>query len=125
MHTKKTPKLLVQRLKLDQWLIHYEIVVTRQGHQQLLARVASRRAAERRVAYACRHIEVGRRSVRWQPARGLHPWNAAKLCLVPLILSTMLPWHWLGGVLTLICLAVICGLLSSGGRWMAGGEDDR
>ncbi len=125
MHTKKTPKLLVQRLKLDHWLIHYEIIVMRQGTQQLLARVASRAASERAVARACRHIEVGCTTVRWQPARGLHPWNAAKLCLLPLILSTLLPWHWVGGVLGVIWLALICGFLSSGHEWMAGGADDR
>ena len=111
--------------RFDHWRYHYEVLVLRHEAPELLARVPSRAAAERTIRHACRQLEVRRSAFHWQRTRGVHPHNAAKLCIVALVLSLLLPWPWLGGTLSLVCLAVSCGLLTSGRHWMRGGADDR
>ena len=125
MSTKKTYLLLLHRLKLDAWLYHYEVIVVRRNIVHLLARVASRSAAERKVAGTHRQLEVSRQAFRIRRARGFHPWNVAKLFILPLALALLLPWPWLSGSIALVCIAFVCGLLTSGSQWMRGGKDDR
>ena len=122
---KQTRSRPFRRLPFDHWRYHYEVLVLRHGGPELLARVPSRATAERTIRQACRQLEVRASAFRWRRTRGVHPRNVAKLCTVPLVLSLLLPWSWLAGGLSLIWLAVIGGLLTSGQHWMRGGGDDR
>lgn len=125
MTRKKTTTHLRQRLNLDDWCSHYEVLVTRHQVDHLIARVASPAAAERFIAQTCREVELNRQAFHWQRVPGIHPWKAAQVCMWFLVLTALLPLGWLSGALSLLCLAAICGLLSSGRRWRHGGTDDR
>ncbi len=107
------------------WLYYYEVVVTRQGHDQILARVPSRPQAELAIARTRRRIEVSRPAMRWRRVRGVHPVKAAEICSLVLVLALVLPWFWPRAILSMVSAALICGLLSSGAQWRQGGEDDR
>jgi hypothetical protein len=107
------------------WFYHYEVVVRRHGRDQVVARVASQRRAERELAHIRKDFEVSRAMVYWRRSRGIHPANLAKGCLVLLLLVLLLPWTWPRLVFSLLCTALICGSLSSGSSWKKGGEDDR
>jgi hypothetical protein len=106
-------------------LYHYEVVVTRQGRDHVLARVPSRRAAERTMVMAPARLEISRQSVQWRRVRGLHPDRIAYWCMFALLVSLALPGIWPRLIAALLCLAVIGGLQSSGRKWRRGGEDDR
>lgn len=125
MTWKKTTTHLRQRLNLDDWCSHYEVLVTRHQVEHLIARVASPSAAERLITQTCHEVELSRQAFHWQRVPGLHPWKAAQLCIWFLVLAPLLPWGWLSGALSVLCLALICGFLSSGRRWRRGGVDDR
>lgn len=116
---------LVQWLWVDVWCSHYEVIVVRQRVEHIVARVASQAAAERHSRRICRQIELSRRAVRWRRVRGLHPWRAANAGLCLLMLAQFLPWGWVRLSVSLVCVAVICGTLSSGRHWRQGGWDDR
>ncbi|HEX6288373.1 MAG TPA: hypothetical protein VFZ66_04240 [Herpetosiphonaceae bacterium] len=122
---KKTTAHLRQRLHLDDWCSHYEVCVTRHQVEYLIARVASPSAAERLITRTCFEVEVNRQAFRWQRVRGVHPWKMAQLCTWLLLLAMLIPLPWLSGGLSLLFLAIICGLLSSGRQWRHGGIDDR
>ena len=107
------------------WLYHYEVVVARQGSERVIARVPSRRAAERAVWLVPARAELSRQSLTWRRRRGVHPDRAAALCVVLLLFGGVLPNVWLLGSVQLLCLAIIGGLLSSGRQWRQGGVDDR
>ncbi|CAA9234008.1 MAG: hypothetical protein AVDCRST_MAG93-1013 [uncultured Chloroflexia bacterium] len=107
------------------WLYHYEVVVSRQGREQVLARVPSRRAAEQAMLLLPTRVELSRQSLDWRRSRGIHPDRAVQLCTLLLLVALALPGVWLQMVVQLICLAVIGGLLSSGRKWRQGGQDDR
>lgn len=125
MTWKKTTTDLRQRLNLDDWCSHYEVLVTRHQVEHLIARVASASAAERLIIQTCHEVELNRQAFHWQRVPGLHPWKAAQLCMWFLVLATFVPWGWLSGALSVLCLALIGGLLSSGRHWRRGGVDDR
>lgn len=107
------------------WHYHYEVIVRRQGREQILARVASQRRADQAIAHVRADIEVSRPTVYWRRARGVHPANLAKCCLALLLVVLLLPWIWPRLVLSILCASLICGALSSGTSWKQGGEDDR
>jgi hypothetical protein len=107
------------------WRYHYEVVITRQGRTQPVARVPSQWSAEITVKRMLRELEIGRNAIHWRRARGVHPRRLAGLLIAPLLFAILLPWFWPRVVLSLICIATICGLCSSGLHWMRGGEDDR
>ena len=115
----------VDMLNVRDWLYHYEVIVMRHGREQILARVPSRFAAERTIARARRGLEINRQNMQWRRVRGVHPWKAVVLCTLPLLVVLMLPWLWVRAGVGIVCLSIILGLLSSGARWMQGGEDDR
>jgi hypothetical protein len=107
------------------WLYHYEVVVRRQGRNQLLARVPSEAKAADLAARIRDELEISSSSVTWYRTRGIHPVNGAKFVFCCLLGSLLLPWFWLRIALSLVWLALICGLLSSGASWQRGGVDDR
>jgi hypothetical protein len=107
------------------WLYHYEVIVRRHGREQIVARVSSRRQAERKLARVRDDLEISRMAADWRRVRGLHPANLAKGWLGLLLLGLLLPWAWPRLVLSLLFTALICGSLSSGISWKQGGEDDR
>ncbi len=117
--------MLYDWVKEFDWLYHYEVVVTRHGRDYVIARVPSRTRAEMSIGWVRRGVEISWTTVQWRRMRGVHPANAAKFCMLVLVLALMLPWFWPRLVMSLLCTAMICGLLSSGGRWKQGGEDDR
>ena len=117
--------MVYPRVKEHEWLYHYEVYVRRHGRDQLVARVPSRAHAAAVGAQLRRHAEISWSSVGWRRARGIHPANAARLVAMVLVVALLLPWFWPRLALSLVCTAVICGLLSSGTRWKQGGEDDR
>src|SRR3712207_1643213 len=121
MFWKKTTTHLRQWLQFDAWRSHYEVLVTRHQVEHLIARVASEAAAERLITRTCHEVEFSRQAFRWQRVRGVHPWKAAQLCISLLLLMPLIPWGWVSGGLSLLCLAVICGLLSTGRQWRRGG----
>lgn len=125
MMLKKTFIRFGRRLHLDAWRFHYEVIVIRQQAPHLLARVGSRTAAERLIARTCRQVELSRMAFRVQRVRGVHPLNLALLCVGLLLVVVLLPGLWLRASLSLICIALTCGLLSSGRQWRQGGMDDR
>ncbi len=125
MLTKRKASLLINRLKLDAWFDHYEVIVIRHKTEHVLARMPSRWSAERKIARVRPALEVSRQAFHCRRAPGWHPRNAAKLCVAPLIVAFWLPWLWLSGIIAAVCVALICGLLTSGQRWIDGGEDDR
>ena len=112
-------------LNVCDWLYHYEVVVTRHGRDQILARVPSRVRAEWAIASSRKWLEISRHTVQWRRVRGVHPVKAAQLCMLLLGVALALPWFWPRALLSIVCVATICGLLSSGTRWRQGGEDDR
>jgi hypothetical protein len=107
------------------WQYHYEVVVRRQGCEQIVARVPSLRRAEKEIAYVPAGIEISRLAVYWRRVRGVHPANLAKCCFALLLIGLLLPWIWPRLVFSILCTSVICGALSSGTSWKHGGEDDR
>jgi hypothetical protein len=107
------------------WLYHYEVVVLRQGREQVLARLPSRRAAEQAMLLMPARVELSRQSLRWRRSRGVHPDRAVQSCVLLLLVALALPGLWLPAIIQLLCLALIGGLLSSGREWRQGGEDDR
>lgn len=106
-------------------LYHYEVVITRQGRDQVLARVPTRHGAEVGAAKARRDLEISRQTVYWRRAAGVHPLRMAGLCVVPLVATIALPWLWPRAILSLVLISIICGLVTTGSRWTQGGEDDR
>ena len=104
---------------------YYEILVSRRGQDQVVARVPTRHEADRAVVELLGADAVSQQSVRWERRRGLHPWNAALLCGALLLASMFLPLAWLRLGLTLLLAALTGGFLTSGRRWIAGGKDDR
>ena len=108
-----------------EWLYHYEVFITRQGREQLFARVPSAWHAESTAARACRELEIGKHTVSWRRVRGLHPRKAAMLSSLVLLLIFLIPWLWLRVSFSIIVLSLIFGLLTSGLGWMKGGDDDR
>ena len=118
-------KMRFDLFNVRDWLYYYEVVVTRQGRDQVLARVTSHTAAERMLAMVPAATEVSRQHVQWRRVRGLHPDRAAQLCTLLLLVALALPGFWLPTVVGVLCLAVICGLCTSGRHWRQGGEDDR
>ncbi len=112
-------------LDRQDWLYHYEVVVARQGSEQVIARVPSRRAAKQAARMVPARAEVSRQSLGWRRRRGVHPDRAAALCVILLLLGFALPNVWLLGAVQLLCTAIIGGLLSSGRQWRQGGVDDR
>jgi hypothetical protein len=125
MFWKKTPTRLRRWLSLSDWHSHYEVLVTRNQIEYLVGRVSSPAAVERLIRHTCREVELSQQTFRWQRVRGTHPWKVAQLCTWLLLCMPLVPWGWLGGGLSVLCLAVICGLLSSGRAWIRGGVDDR
>ena len=117
--------MLFNLLDKHDWLYHYEVVVIRQGNEQVIARVPSRRAAERAMGLVPARAEVSRQSLRWRRRRGVHPDKVAGLCTFLLLVGLTLPSVWLLVTVQVLCLAVIGGLLSSGRKWRQGGLDDR
>ena len=118
-------KMVFKLLDTYDWLYHYEVVVTRQGSERVIARVPSRRAAEQAARMVPARAELSQQSLEWRRRRGVHPDKAAALCVVLLLLGFALPNLWLLGIVQLLCLAIIGGLLSSGRQWRQGGVDDR
>jgi hypothetical protein len=118
-------KMLFDLFNVRDWLYYYEVVVTRQGRDQVLARVPSRSAAERMLAMVPASLELSHQHMQWRRARGLLPDKAAQLCTLPLLVALALPGFWLPAVVGVLCLAVIGGLCTSGRHWRQGGEDDR
>ena len=57
--------------------------------------------------------------------RGIHPTNAAKVCMMLIVAAMLLPWFWPRVVLALLGGALMLGVLSSGIAWRQGGADDR
>lgn len=112
-------------LNWREWLYHYEVLVTRQGRDQIYARVPTRWHAEATAARASRELEIGRHSVSWRRARGLHPRKAATLSTLVLLLFLLIPWLWLRVSFSVVGLSVVIGLLTSGQAWIMGGDDDR
>lgn len=110
--------------KMQDLLYHYEIIILRQGHEQILARVATRRQAAQRIFSAQQRLEISRQSVQIRRARGVHPRKAAAVLAILLLITIILPW-WVQIGIGLIGLSVILGLLTSGTQWMQGGTDDR
>lgn len=109
-----------------EWLYHYEVFTMRHGREQLFARVPTRWHAEMRASRASREFEVGRHTISWRRARGMHPRRAATLVLLAVMLVLLvIPWLWLRVSFSMIGLAMIFGLLTSGLGWMKGGDDDR
>ena len=107
------------------WVYHYEVVVVRQGREQVLARVRSRWLAEQATLLVPAGVELNRHNLHWRRRRGVHPDRVVQLCVLLLLLTLALPGLWLPAMMQLLCLAVIGGLLSSGRQWRQGGEDDR
>ncbi len=107
------------------WLYHYEGIVLRQGREQVLARVQSRRAAEQAMLLMPARPELSRQSLRWRRSRGVHPDRAVQLCVLLVLVALALPGIWLPAVIQLLCLAVIGGLISSGREWRQDGQEDR
>lgn len=114
-----------ERLSFHPWLEHYEVVVCRYGREHVIARVATRRDAEGAAYAMSRRVEISRSSMSLRRARGVHPANAAKACVLLIVLALLLPWFWPKIVLSLVCTALMFGLLSSGLAWRQGGADDR
>ncbi len=117
--------MLFNLFDVRDWLYHYEVVVIRQGREQVLVRVPSRRAAEQAMLLAPAGVELSRQSLRWRRRRGAHPDRAVQMCIFVLLVTLALPGPWLPAVIQLLCLAVVGGLLSSGHQWRQGGQDDR
>lgn len=117
--------MFFDRFDIHDWLYHYEVVVRRQGGEQVLARAPSRYAAERLVNLVPAGLEVSRQSLDVRRARGVHPDKVARLCLLIFLAALLLPGLWLPAMVQLLCLAVAGGLLSSGRQWRQGGRDDR
>ena len=107
------------------WLNHYELVVLRYGREHVVARAATRSGAENAAHSISQRSEINLSSMKLRRARGVHPANAAKACLLLIVLAFLLPWFWLKLVLGTIGMALMLGLLSSGFAWRRGGEDDR
>ena len=107
------------------WRYHYEVVVRRHGVEQIVARTRSRREAELVIARVYRAVEISQHTVAWRRVRGVHPVNVAKGCVVLALLTLLLPWLWVQLVGSLVYLALISGLLTSGTSWKRGGADDR
>ncbi len=112
-------------LNVHDWLYHYEVVVSRQGRDQILARVPSQLQAEVAIAQTRARVEVSRPTIRWRRVRGTHPVKAAELCTLVLVVVLTLPWFWPRTILSMVCAALIWGLLTSGTHWRQGGADDR
>jgi len=117
--------MLFDLLNIRDWLYHYEVVITRQGRDQLLARVPTRRYAELAIANAPAKVEVSRQTIQWRRARGVHPDKVAVLCTLLLLVMSALPWAWPSLIFSVVCVALIGGLLTSGRDWRQGGDDDR
>jgi len=117
--------MLYDLLNKSDWLYHYEVVVSRHGRDQIIARVPSRPRAQVAIVRTQRRLEVSHQTVHWRRVRGLHPRKAAELCFLFLIVAATLPWFWPRIVLVLMGTALIAGLLTSGKEWRQGGEDDR
>lgn len=107
------------------WHYHYEVIVRRQGREQIVSRVPSQRRAEQQIAHVRADFEISRPTVYWRRVRGVHPANLAKCCFGLLVLALLLPWVWPRLVVSLLCTSLICGALSSGSSWKQGGDDDR
>jgi hypothetical protein len=107
------------------WLYHYEVVVRRQGRDQLVARVPTEARAAGMAVSLRYAAELSSTSVHWRRVPGIHPVNAAKLVALLLLATLLLPWFWPRAVLGLLLIALLGGLLSSGTKWRNGGEDDR
>ena len=107
------------------WLHHYEVIVRRQGREQIVARVPSQRRAEQQIAHVRAGLEISRPTVFWRRVRGVHPVNLAKCCFALLMLALLLPWIWPRLVISILCMALMCGALTSGTSWKQGGRDDR
>ncbi len=114
-----------ERLSFHPWLDHYEVVVCRYGREQIVARAATRSGAEQAAYYMCRRAEISRSAMSLRRVRGVHPANAAKACLLLIVVALLLPWFWLKVVLSIVGTALMFGLLSSGNAWRQGGTDDR
>jgi len=121
----KERKVLYDLLNIRDWFYYYEVVVRRQGREQILARLRSRPRAELAISHTHRRLEVSRPTISYRRMRGIHPHKAAELCGLFLIMNLMLPWFWPWIVGSIIWLSLIGGLLSSGKQWQAGGDDDR
>ena len=107
------------------WMYHYEVVVSRHGRDQIVARVPSLPRAYGALVSTRRQLEVSDQQVHYRRARGLHPTKAAEMCILLLVVAVVLPWFWPKIVLSLVTTALVFGLLSSGRSWRNGGEDDR
>lgn len=116
---------MYERLRLHSWFEHYEVVVCRYGREHVVARTATRRGGELAAYTMSRRAEISRSSMSLRRVRGVHPANAAKLCLMVVLLVLLLPWFWPRLVLSLLGTAIMFGLLSSGLSWRQGGDDDR
>lgn len=114
-----------ERLSSHPWLEHYEVVVRRNGREHIVARTATRRGAELAAHSMSRRVEVSPAAVSMRRARGVHPANAAKACMLLVLLVLFLPWFWPRLLLSLVGAALLFGLLSSGLSWRQGGDDDR
>lgn len=114
-----------ERLSFHPWLEHYEVVVCRYGREHVVARAATRRSAEHAAYSMSRRVEISRSAMSLRRVRGVHPANAAKACMLLIVLALMLPWFWPRLVLSIAGTALMFGLLSSGLAWRQGGDDDR
>ncbi len=117
--------MLFSLFDVHDWRYHYEVVVVRQGREQVLARVRSRWLAEQAMLLVPAGVELNRHSFQWRRRRGMHPDRAVQLCVLLLLLTLALPGLWLPAIIQLLCLATIAGLLTSGRQWRQGGADDR
>ena len=107
-------------------MFHYsEVVVRREGHDRVMRRVPTRRAAERAIADLIRADLVSGRAIRYERRRGLHPWSVALLCGGLILPALFVPFMWLRMGLTLVLVALTIGFSTSGWAWIAGGRDDR
>jgi hypothetical protein len=106
-------------------LHYYEIIVHSDGHDRVVRRVPTRRAADRMIAEMIRADLVSRRAIRYERRRGLHPWSVALLCGGLSMLALFVPFGWIRMGLALVLLALSLGFATSGRRWVAGERDDR
>ena len=116
---------MFDRFHAHAWRYHYEVVVTRQGQAQVVARVPSRWAAERTMVQLVAQVELSAQSLQWRRQRGVHPDRVAQVCLVVCLAALAFPVASLQVIIGALCLAVMGGLLSSGRQWRHGGRDDR
>ncbi len=117
--------MLFSLFEVHDWRYHYEVVVVRQGREQVLARVRSRSLAEQAMLLVPARVELSRHSLQWRRRRGVHPDRVVQLCVLLLVLTLALPGLWLPAIIRLLCLVTSAGLLTSGRQWRQGGEDDR